>query len=129
MKKKQPNRSRIILCRLTPEEYQQIEKRWKATTSRKLSDYLRKKLLDKKIVTTYRNTSLDDFMAEMIKLRSELNGLGNNFNQVVKKLHVLNQTQDFRNWLISYELEKKILFNKVDDIKKHINKIADLWLQ
>ena len=37
------------------------------------------------LVATYRNQSLDDFMTEMMQLRSELNSIGNNFNQAVKK--------------------------------------------
>ena len=68
-------------------------------------------------------------MAEMIRLRTELNAIGNNFNQAVKKLHTLQQIAEFKQWLISYELEKKILFNKVDEIKKHIQKFAESWLQ
>jgi hypothetical protein len=76
-----------------------------------------------------RNKSLDDFMAEMMLLRNELNGLGNNFNQAVKKLHSLQQIPEFRNWIITFEIEKIILFNKVDEIKNRINKIADEWLQ
>jgi hypothetical protein len=48
-------------------------------------------------------------MTEMMQLRTELNSIGNNFNQVVKKLHTLGQIAEFRNWIITYELEKKIL--------------------
>ena len=81
-------------------------------------------------ITVYqRNQSLDDFMAEIIKLRNELNGIGNNFNQAVKKLNSLQQIAEFREWIITYELEKKILFNKVEEIKNRINKIADQWLR
>ncbi len=68
-------------------------------------------------------------MAEMVLLRKELNGIGNNFNQAVKKLHTLQQIAEFKSWIITYELEKKILFNKIDEIKNRINKIADKWLQ
>jgi hypothetical protein len=68
-------------------------------------------------------------MAEMIQLRTELNNIGNNFNQAVKKLHMLHQIAEFRSWLITYELEKQTLLNKVDEIKNRINKIADEWLQ
>jgi hypothetical protein len=68
-------------------------------------------------------------MAEMIILRNELNGIGNNFNQSIKKLHTLQHIPEFRNWIITYDLEKKVLFNKVDEIKNRINKIADEWLQ
>ena len=127
--KEQNNRTKWLHLRLTPDEYQKIMKEFNKSTCRKISDYARKSLLQKPIVSTYRNQSLDDFMAEMIRLRGELNAIGNNFNQAVKKLHTLNQIADFKHWLISYELEKKILFNKVDEIKKHIQKFAESWLQ
>ena len=129
MKAKKPNRSRIIGLRLTLNEYEQIEKKWKGTTCRKLSDYVRRSLFEKPIVNTYRNQSLDDYMTETMKLRNELNGIGNNFNQAVKKLHTLHQIAEFRNWIITYELEKNMLLNKVDEIKHHIQKTGEKWLQ
>ncbi len=129
MERENSNRTRIIGLRLTPEEYTKMERKWKTSTCRKLSDYVRKHLFDKSIVTTYRNQSLDDFMEETIVLCNELNAIGNNINQAVKKLHTLQQIPEFRNWIISYELDKKILFNKVEEIKKHIQKITDKWLQ
>ncbi len=90
---------------------------------------MRRSLFEKPIVTTYRNQSLDDYMTEAIKLRNELNSIGNNFNQAVKKLHTLYQIAEFRSWLITYEVEKKTLLNKVDEIKNHIQKIGQKWLQ
>lgn len=129
MEAENSNRTRIIGLRLTPEEYTKIERKWKSSTCRKLSDYIRKHLFDKPIVTTYRNQSLDDFMEETIVLRNQLNAIGTNVNQAVKKLHTLQQIPEFRNWIISYDLDKKILFNKVEEIKKHIQKITNKWLQ
>ncbi|WP_370629895.1 plasmid mobilization relaxosome protein MobC [Zunongwangia sp. SCSIO 43204] len=129
MEGKKSNRTRIIGLRLTPDEYEKIEKKWQNSTCRKLSEYVRHSLFEKPIVTTYRNQSADDFMAEMAKLRKELNHLGNNFNQAVKKLHTLEEIREFRSWLIAYEVEKRTLFNKVDEIKKHIQKMAEIWLQ
>ncbi len=129
MNQENVKRSRIIGLRLTTKEYQQVEKKWKASTCRKLSDYIRRIIFDKPIVTTHRNQSLDDLMAEAIRLRNELNNVGNNFNQAVKKLHTLQQIPEFRNWIITYELDKEILLNKVDQIKNNIQKIAEKWLQ
>ncbi|MDB5192466.1 MAG: plasmid mobilization relaxosome protein MobC [Segetibacter sp.] len=129
MDQENSTRSRIIGLRLTPKEYAQIEKKWKASTCRKLSDYVRRVIFDKPIVTTHRNQSIDDLMTEAVKLRNELNSLGNNFNQAVKKLHTLQQIVEFRNWIIAFELDKKILFNKVDEIKNNIQKISQKWLQ
>ncbi len=129
MKEQHSNRTRIIGLRLTPDEYAKIEKKWKASTCRKLSDYVRRSLFDKPVVTTYRNSSQDDLMAELTRLRSELNAVGNNFNQAVKKLHTLSQIAEFKSWLIAYEVEKKILSNKIDEVRINVKKILEIWLQ
>lgn len=129
MEGKKSNRTRIIGLRLTPAEYTKIEKKWQNSTCRKLSEYVRHSLFEKPIVMTYRNQSADDFMTEMAMLRKELNHVGNNFNQAVKKLHTLQEIREFRSWLIAYEVEKRTLFNKVDEIKNHIQKMAEKWLQ
>ncbi|SHM52249.1 plasmid mobilization protein [Flavobacterium saccharophilum] len=129
MKRENSNRTRIVGLRFTPEEYAKIEKKWKASTCRKLSDYIRKHLFNKSINTTYRNQSLDDMIHEMTQLFRQLNGIGNNFNQAVKKLHTLNQIPEFKVWIISAELDKKILFDKMDEIKIYIQKISEKWLR
>jgi hypothetical protein len=123
------NRTKWLHLRLTPAEYHRIHKSYTNTSCQKLSDYARSIILEKPITVYQRNKSLDDFMTEMISLRNELNSIGNNFNQAVKKLHTLQQIAEFKAWIITYELEKKTLFNKVDEIKNRINKIADEWLQ
>lgn len=125
----QKNRTRIIGLRLTPGEYEDVEKRWKASTCRKLSDFVRHIIFGKPVVTTYRNKSLDDFMSEAIRLRKELNNIGNNFNQAVKKLHTMDRSGEIREWLIGYELEKKVLLNKVEEVRTHIRKMGEKWLQ
>ncbi len=129
MKEQHSNRTRIVGLRLTPDEYAKMEKTWKASTCRKLSDYVRRSLFDKPVVTTYRNSSQDDLMAELTRLRSELNAVGNNFNQAVKKLHTLSQIAEFKSWLIAYEVEKNILSNKVDEVRINVKKILEIWLQ
>ena len=76
-----------------------------------------------------RSKSLDDFISEMILLRSELNSIGNNFNQSVKKLHTLDEISEIKVWAILNEKSKEILFKKVGEIKEKINQISDKWLQ
>ncbi|TDW52094.1 hypothetical protein EV144_101774 [Flavobacterium sp. 270] len=129
MEKENSNRTRIVGLRFTPAEYARIERKWKATTCRKLSEYIRKYLFNKPITTNYRNQSLDEFMFEIIRLRTELKALGNNFNQAVKKLHTLQQIPEFKTWIINHELERSILLNKVEEINKYIEKISRKWLQ
>lgn len=126
---KTENRKRIVGVRFTTKEYEQIEKKWKDSTCRKLSEYVRKIIFNKPIVATYRNKSLDDLMTELIQLKKELNGIGNNFNQAVKKLHTLHQIPEFKQWLELYEAEKIFLLSKVEEIKNVTGKIGEQWLQ
>lgn len=129
MKEQNKNRTRWLHLRLTVDEYGLIQKRYRKSTCPKLSDYARKNLLQKPIVMKYRNGSLDELMPELILLRKDLNAIGNNFNQAVKKLHTLVQIAEFKHWITVYELEKKVLFNYIDQIKKHIENLSEKWLQ
>ena len=123
------NHSKWLHIRLKETEYDKINLKFSKSTCRKLSEYARRILLEKQITVNQRNQSLDDFMAEMIRLRNELNAIGNNLNQSVKKLYTLSQIKDFKSWIISNENTTKILFEKVDEIKNKINQISDKWLQ
>lgn len=129
MKEQNKNRTRWLHLRLTNTEYEILQKHFTKSTCPKLSDFARKNLLQKPIVMKYRNGSLDELMTELILLRKDLNAIGNNFNQSVKKLHNLVQIAEFKHWITVYELEKTVLFNSIDQIKKHIEKLSEKWLQ
>ena len=129
MSETKQNHSKWLHIRLKEKEYDKIHQKFSKSTCRKLSEYARRVLLEKQITVNQRNQSLDDFMAEMIRLRNELNAIGNNLNQSVKKLYTLSQIQEFKTWIISNENRTKILFEKVDEIKNKINQISDKWLQ
>ncbi len=123
------NFTRKVTIRFRPEEYQKIYSQFKSTTKRKLSEYIRSVLLEKPLTVFTRSKSLDDFIAEMIILRSELNSIGNNFNQSVKKLHTLDEIGEIKTWAILNEKSKEIFFRRVVEIKDKINQISDKWLQ
>src|SRR5215469_10405616 len=129
MKKENPNRSRIIGIRVTPQEYAEINSRFKATTSRKLSDYLRHVLLNGTVTIRTRDQSLDDFMAVLIDLKKEFNAAGNNLNQSVKKLHSFRDNKELLPWIIAHEVHVKAFFKNTDEIKGRINQFADRWLR
>lgn len=129
MKDHNKNRSRWLHLRLTDAEFEILHKGFHKSTCPKLSDYARKNLMQKPLVMKYRNESLDELISEFILLRKDLNGIGNNFNQAVKKLHSLVHIPEFKQWIISHELEKKVLFNSIEQIKKHIQKLSEKWLQ
>ena len=129
MEDKNSSRNRWLHIRLTKEEFDFIAKNFKASACRKRSDFVRRNLLRKPIVMRYRNESLDKLLQELIQLRTQLNFMGNNFNQSVKKLHTLFEISDLRVWILSFESDRNKYFSLVEEIKKQIENLAQKWLQ
>jgi hypothetical protein len=122
-------RIKELKIRLTPAEYDRLQKKFSKTTCRNLSDYMRKVLLDKAVTVKMRNQSLDEFMTEMVRLRTELNAIGNNYNQMVKTLHSLEQIPEIKMLVTLNHSSRKLLLSKVEEIKLKIAQINDQWLQ
>jgi hypothetical protein len=127
--KAKKNRVRIIGLRLTPEEFDKLEGWRRQSTTPEISEFIRRALFGKPITMNQRNQSLDDFMAEMMRLRTELNAVGNNFNQAVKKLHQLENTGGVGAWTERYDRDQMELLEKMGSIKEKMNQISDEWLQ
>lgn len=127
--KRNNNRERKVTIRFTDAEYNKVMMAFQATTKRKVSEYIRAVLLDKPVTVYTRNQSIDDLMTELAKLRYEFSAIGNNFNQLVKKLHSLEQTGDIK-WLVTLtEKEREKLGEKATEINQKITQISDQWLQ
>jgi len=124
---KKNNREKWLHIRLTVEEYSQITKVFESSTCRKISDFARRKLLEKPITINYRDASVDGYMQELAELKTELNAVGNNFNQAVKKLNMLSKIKEFEHWLISYELDKRQLLSQIQTVNDYIKKASDKW--
>ena len=116
-----------ISFRVKPEEYDKIHQHLKNTMHRKLSEYARKVLLNKPVTVKYRNESADALLSAMIKFKNELNSIGNNFNQAVKKLHTLNQISEFKIWLITHEPHVQTALQKIEEIKTKLNQMYEQW--
>lgn len=123
-----PNRTRWCNIRLTESEHQQLKSKLTTTTCRQVSDYVRKALFEKPITVKHRNQSMDDFMQELILLRGELNALGNNFNQVVKKINSVKTVKEMEMWLPVAEGFQKELLVEVRKIQERINHFSERWL-
>ncbi len=123
------NRNEWLHIRLTEAELEKLNTGFEKSTSRKLSEYARRILLEKPITYYQRNQSIDDFVTEMILLRNELSAIGNNFNQTVKKLHTLDDVAEIKTWAINNEYLKEKFMQKIEEIKNHINQFSDQWSQ
>jgi hypothetical protein len=129
--KKQENEVRkiFIKIRMNDEELKQVKKKQQQTTERSLSEYIRNVSMQKPVTVKYRNQSADDFLKQMLELKKELNGIGNNFNQAVHKLHILDKIPEFRFWIQQYDGLQKSLVSKVEEIKLKVSQLYEQWLQ
>ncbi|WP_439558247.1 plasmid mobilization protein [Dyadobacter sp.] len=129
MEKTEESRNKWLHIRLTAKESEIIRRKVQRTTCRKISDYARKIILSEPITINYRNESLDSLMNTLIELRRELSAIGNNFNQVVKRLQTLSQISEYRSWLDEYEQDKNTVLKMIETIQSEISKAAKTWLQ
>lgn len=130
MKKNENEVRKIVLkVRMNEAELKLVKRQQQKSTERNVSAYVREVAMKKPVFINYRNQSADDFLKDMLALKKELNGIGNNFNQVVHKLHILDKIPEFRNWVNHYEGLHQLLISKVDEIKLRMNQLYEEWLQ
>ena len=129
MKERKKVRSKWLTIRLNEDEEKKLNNLYSKTTSNGLSEYARDVLLKQPVNVIYRNQTADEFLAEMVLLKNELNAIGKNFNQVVHKLHTLDHVSEIKAWAILNESSKKIFMKKIQEIKEKANQIYQQWLQ
>ena len=126
---KKTGRWRVINFRLTTEEYDLLSARWKQTTLKKLSTYVRQVLFGRKLTVKTRNVSADELVAELVLLKKELNAIGVNFNQAVHRLHTLDHAPQMQDWLRRWDADKVVLFKQLSAIYARMAVIESAWLQ
>jgi len=122
-------RNLFVKIRMNNSELQQLKKLQQQSTEKSLSNYVRKVSLQKPVIIKYRNSSADDFLRDMLNLKKQLNGVGNNFNQAVKKLHLLQQIPEFRSWIKEQQSLQQVLVEHIENIRLRINQLYEQWLQ
>jgi len=128
MKNEQTERHWISF-RVKPEEYNQINRHFKTSTCRKLSAYARNVLLQKPVTIKVRNQSADEILSVLLKIKKELNAIGNNLNQVVHKLHTLDRIPEFRTWIMLHESTRQTVEKMVAETKIKMEEFYRQWLQ
>ena len=93
-------RNIFVKVRMNKQELEEVKKNQLKTTEQNLSNYIRKVSMRKPVIVKYRNQSADDFLKDMLLLKKELSAVGNNFNQAVHKLHLLDHIPEFRSWIL-----------------------------
>lgn len=129
MKESRLPRKKWFKIRVTDEELKKINALSKCTTCKGASHYARNILLQKPVIVKYRNESADDILSAMLRLKNELNAIGNNFNQAVHRLHTLDRIPEIKIWLIQNETLRQSFMKKAEEIRTEMIKIHEQWLQ
>jgi hypothetical protein len=129
MKEAKTVRKKWFKVRVTEDELRKIKAFSKSSSCRGASSYARNLLLQKPVTIKYRNGSADDILSEMLRLKNELNAIGNNFNQAVHRLHTLDRIPEIKIWLVQSEAVRQSFMNKTEEIRVKMIQIHEQWSQ
>ncbi len=129
MKEKRNNKTKMIFVRLEEAEYDTLISRQKKTTERNLSAYIRKILAGKPMIKSVQNESLREVIVTLSLLQKDLNGIGNNYNQMVKRLHTIDRIPEIKAWMQTYLNERQHILDATITLKECLDKTAQKWLQ
>lgn len=76
-----------------------------------------------------RDASADEAITQMSHLNRELNAIGNNFNQLVRKINATLQATEMKGLLLLFDSQMKAMSSKIDEVKAQLQKLAEKWLQ
>lgn len=123
------NRERKITTRFKPGEFMLLDRRFRKTRFRKLSEYIRAVLLEKPITVYHRDQSMDEMLEELALLRRELNAIGHNLNQAVRQINAAQDKSDSRLWLSLMSLIGSKINPSIAGIKDRMQIFSELWSQ
>lgn len=129
MKKELKKKDKWLHIRLDEDDLLKLQKMQLRTTEKYISNYVRKVMFNKPIIARTRDESLNEIITVLTKLQKDLNGIGNNYNQMLHRLHLSSSVAEVQLWLKLYEKQKLEMFDCIDVIKVFIAKTAEKWLQ
>lgn len=123
------NKNKWLHLRMDEPSYQAVQNNFHKSTEKNFSAYLRKILLEKPLFAGTKDTGLSEILAELHRLQKDLNKIGNNYNQMVHKLHLCDKEAEVKLWVERYNKERGILLEALQSLTEYIHKTAQKWLQ
>jgi hypothetical protein len=124
--KDKSKRQKWIHLRVTEDEYTKLQRAYRETTCRMFSDFLRTVLLHQPITVYYRNRTADEFVTVALQLKNEMNGIGKNFNQVVRKINITHSDDEFALYLSDLHVQLDEAGKKTKEICLKMDEIYTL---
>lgn len=129
MKEVKNIRSKWLTVRVDQTEHELVLKQFKKTTETHLSKYIRKIILGQPMIGRVRNDSLQEVVIVLNRMQKDLNGIANNYNQMIHRLHISDTRSELLLWIKLYESQRELLFENIRVIKECIEKTSEKWLQ
>jgi hypothetical protein len=128
-KNRDPLLTHSIRTRVRAVVFQRLQNLVKTNDCQSLAELTRRILSREKIICYHRDTSLDEPLEELIRIRKELNAIGVNINQITHSFHTSDTPgkQVFHSLKIAEEYKK--VGEKVDFLSKMIFELGQKWLQ
>jgi MobC-like protein len=125
MKENKTIRNKWLTIRLNEAEEKKLQEYVSKSTAQSVSEYARGLLLNEPVTVLYRNQSADDCLMEMIRFKKEVNAIGTNYNQAIKKLHTLTDVADIKSWVSNQENGFANWWQLVKEINEKLGQIHD----
>jgi hypothetical protein len=116
-------RTSRVTIRLTSDEFSKLGDLHKRSLDPYLASYIRKVILQKPVLIRTRDVSTDALLEEMILLKREVNAIGVNLNQAVKKLHTADRYPEIQKWLTQQEPFVQTTCTLIEQIATKMNDI------
>lgn len=112
---------------ITAEERSEFELKFKSTTCRSRSEYFRHLMHNWPVTIKHRNSSVDDYLREMLAFRKELTILSEDFNQSLHTLYTTSLPPELQEFRAKCEQDRSALLEKIDAILLYVEKQYRLW--
>ncbi|WP_162946189.1 plasmid mobilization relaxosome protein MobC [Chitinophaga barathri] len=117
-----------VFARVSKTKYDELQQILLQSRCRTLGELIRDILTDKKIVTVTHDASLDKVMTELSGIRSQLQAIGRNINQVTRRLHQERLPAAQRELLLSLAELQQQTEQSVSGLFTAVAKLSERWL-
>lgn len=128
-KTNKPKKYRHVYLGIPIAEYVEIEKKYKKSTCRSLSEYIRNIIIHNPITIRYRDQSLEDLIEEIVLLNDHMKQVKETGYQVLKKMQSDQEISQCKLVLTEFQDTIVHLNKRIEEIKLQIEKIVERWSQ
>jgi hypothetical protein len=120
-------RSVNMHLRFSVQESQRLHHEFQGSTSQSLSEFCRRKLLNKPVVFRLWNQSVDDFVSEMIELRKELFRVREDLKTLVERFDPSSPFLETKDPFMEMKQTWQAILQAEEAIKTATNKTSESW--